>query len=90
MLVKGEPGRYPQPYITGVSMEKVAALKYNQYCDVIMGAMVSQPHDCLLNCLFRHRKRKTSKKTSKLRLTGLYEGTGTNELKKISVKFYIC
>ena len=29
-----------------------------------------QPHDCLLNCLFRRR----SKKTSKLRVTGLYAG----------------
>ena len=29
-----------------------------------------QPHDCLLNCLFRRR----SKKTSKLRTTGLCEG----------------
>ena len=29
-----------------------------------------QPHDCLLNRLFRHR----SKKTSKLRVTGLWKG----------------
>ena len=29
-----------------------------------------QPHDCLLKCLFRHR----SKKTSKLRVTGLCAG----------------
>ena len=29
-----------------------------------------QPHDCLLNCLFRCK----SKKTSKLRVTGLWEG----------------
>ena len=29
-----------------------------------------QPHDCLLNCLFRRR----SKKTSKLRVTGLFAG----------------
>ena len=29
-----------------------------------------QPHDCLLNCLFRHR----SEKTSKLRVTGLCGG----------------
>ena len=36
-----------------------------------------QPHDCLLNRLFRHR----SKKTSKLRVTGLCAGnsTGTGE-----------
>ena len=36
-----------------------------------------QPHDCLLNCLFR----RGSKKTSKLRVTGLCEGNspGTDE-----------
>ena len=43
------------------------------YSDIIMGTIngVSnhQPHDCLLNRLFRHR----SKKTSKLRVTGLCE-----------------
>ena len=32
-----------------------------------------QPHDCLLNCLFRRR----SKKTLKLRVTGLYVGEFT-------------
>ena len=34
------------------------------------GVSNHQPHDCLLNHLFRRR----SKKTSKLRVTGLYEG----------------
>ena len=34
------------------------------------GVSTHQPHDCLLNCLFSHR----SKKTSKLRVTGLCEG----------------
>ena len=34
------------------------------------GASNHQPHDCLLNLLFRH----TSKKTSKPRVTGLCEG----------------
>ena len=34
------------------------------------GVSNHQPHDCLLNDLFRHR----SKKTSKLRVTGLCEG----------------
>ena len=36
-----------------------------------------QPHDCSLNCLFRHR----SKKTSKLHITGLCVGNspGTSE-----------
>ena len=46
-----------------------------------MGAMVSQnhqPHDCLLNRLFRRR----SKKTSKLRVTGFCVGNspGTGDL----------
>ena len=42
------------------------------YNDVIMSAVVSnhQPHECLLNRLFRRR----SKNTSKLRVTGLCEG----------------
>ena len=35
------------------------------------GVSNHQPHDCLLNCLFRRR----SKKTSKLHITGLCEGT---------------
>ena len=34
------------------------------------GVSNHQPHDCLLNCLFRRR----SKKTSKLRVTGLCAG----------------
>ena len=34
------------------------------------GVSNHQPHECLLNCLFRRR----SKKTSKLRVTGLCEG----------------
>ena len=34
------------------------------------GVSNNQPHDCLLNCLFRRR----SKKTSKLCVTGLCEG----------------
>ena len=44
-------------------------------CD---GVSNHQPRDCLLNCLFRRR----SKKTSKLRVTGLGEGNspGTSEL----------
>ena len=36
-------------------------------CDVVSN---HQPHDCLLNCLFRRR----SKKTPKLRVTGLCAG----------------
>ena len=34
------------------------------------GVLNHQPHDCLLNCLFRRR----SKKTPKLRVTGICEG----------------
>ena len=50
------------------------------YSDVIMGTIASQnhqPHDCLLNRLFRRRL----KKTSKLRVTGLCAGNspGTGE-----------
>ena len=43
------------------------------------GVSNHQPHDCLLNCLFRHR----SKKTSKLRVTGLcaVNSPGTGEFK---------
>ena len=43
------------------------------YCDAIVGAMASQitkAHDCLLSRLFRRR----SKKTAKLRATGLCTG----------------
>ena len=41
------------------------------YSDVIMSTISNhQPYDCLLNCLFRHR----SKKTSKLCITSLCEG----------------
>ena len=47
---------------------------WSHYNDVIMSDMTSQntsqPHDCLLNRLFRRR----SKKTSRLRVTGLCMG----------------
>ena len=33
------------------------------------GVSIHQPHDCLLNCLFKH----SSKKTSKHRVTGLFD-----------------
>ena len=52
-------------------------VQYNMilyYDDVIMRAMAGvsnhQPHDCFFNCLFRRR----SKKTPKLRVTGLCAG----------------
>ena len=50
------------------------------YGDVIMGTISNhQPHDYLLNRLFRRR----SKKTPKLRVAGLYAGNspGTNEFR---------
>ena len=40
------------------------------YNDVIISVSNHQPHDCLINCLFRRR----SMKTSKLRVTGLFAG----------------
>ena len=51
--------------------------KLSHYNDVIMGVSDHQPHDCLLNSLFRRR----SKKTSKLHVTGLFVGNspGTGE-----------
>ena len=50
----------------------IARTSAAHYTDVRMSVGVSyhQPHDCLLNCLFRRK----SKKTSKLRVTGLCEG----------------
>ena len=50
---------------------------FPHYGDVIMGVSNHQPHDCLLNLLFRRR----SKKTSKLRVTGLcaWNSPGTGE-----------
>ena len=62
------------PLIT-VSRIGIAVLFH--YNDVIMSASIHQPHDCLLNCSFRRR----SKKTSKLRVTGLCAGnsSGTGE-----------
>ena len=61
------------------------------------GVSNHQPHDCLLNCLFSRRSKKTSKlrvtglcvgwpvnskKTSKLRVTGLCVGWPVNSLHK--------
>ena len=51
----------------------LALCEGNHYNDFIMGTIASQihqPHDCLLNRLFRRR----SNKTSKLRVTGLCAG----------------
>ena len=57
---------------------KVAALKYNQYCDVIMGAMVSQPHDCLLNSGTKKEKhqRKHQSSASLAFMRGIHRGPG--------------
>ena len=49
-----------------VIMDEFAVEVWHHYSDVIMGSN-HQPHDCSLNHSFRRR----SKKTSKLRLTGL-------------------
>ena len=53
-------------------MNYICRIEMNHDSDVIMSAMVSnhQPHDCLLNRLFRRR----SKKTSELPVTGLCVG----------------
>ena len=67
----------------GVSSERrrsscSSLFSFSHYNDVIMGVISNQqPHDCLLNRLFRRR----SKKTSKLRVTGLCAGNspGTGE-----------
>ena len=48
-------------------LSPVASQWRHNECD---GVSNHQTHDCLLNCLFRRR----SKKTSKLRVTGLCEG----------------
>ena len=61
------------------SLASLQHIHWNPYGDVIMGTIVSnqQTRDCFLNHLFRHR----SKKTSKLRVTGLCVGNspGTGE-----------
>ena len=55
-------------YIWG---QRVASEEALQWChNERDGVSNHQPHDCLLNRLFRHR----SKKTSKLRVTGLCDG----------------
>ena len=51
----------------GLSVVKILLQYCHNELDVISN---DQPHDCLPNCLFRRR----SKKTSKLRVTGLCEG----------------
>ena len=53
-------------------LTSASVLSHIHYCDVIMGAMVSQITSlhCLLNRLFRRR----SKETSKLRVTDLCAG----------------
>ena len=72
--------------VTGLAAVKIGGLAYIMYhpCGALqwsdnMRASVSnyQSHDCLLNCLFRRR----SKKTSKLRVIGLCAGNspGTGE-----------
>ena len=59
----------------GLLFSDIALQRRHNERDVVSN---HQPHDCLLNCLFRRR----SKKTSKLRVTGLCEGNwpGPGEL----------
>ena len=56
------------------SIQSISNLLWAHDNDVIMneryGVSNHQPHDCLLHCLYRHR----SKKTSKLRVSGLCAG----------------
>ena len=62
---------YPQraiPTITSVSATHSPALQWRH--NERHSVSNHQPRDCLFNCLFRRR----SKKTSKLRVTGLCEG----------------
>ena len=63
----GEPAGLPSQY------KMTLQWRHNEQDDVSN----HQPHDCLLKCLFR----RISKKTSKLRVTGLFEGNspGTGE-----------
>ena len=69
-------GRKPKPNTSNILASTFARVQCGQglrYNDVIMGAIACsnhQPHDCLLNRLFRRK----SKKTSKLRVTGLCVG----------------
>ena len=56
---------------TGGIVLWASAMDYNDmYHNEHNGVSNHLPHNCLLNCLFRRR----SKKTSKLRITGLCEG----------------
>ena len=62
------PVKYNVTYVTGIQMYYVP-LQWRQ--NGRDGVSTHQPHDCLLNRLFRRR----SKKTSKLRVTGLCVGS---------------
>ena len=60
-----------EPEMSGNQLLHVSTLRWRHNgCDSVSN---HQPHDCLLNRLFRHR----SKKTSKLRVTGLCAGNST-------------
>ena len=53
------------------SSNKIAYRQHRPYMKYgCFTCLLNQPHDCLLNCLFKRR----SKKTSKLCVTGLCEG----------------
>ena len=69
MLVKWGPGVSEESWTKCLTFPgRHFALKWRH--DQRDGVSNHQPHDCLLNRLFRHR----SKKTSKLRVTGFCEG----------------
>ena len=61
--------RYCRTFVTGLGMRQAARTLHWRHNDHD-GVSNHQPHDCLLNRLFRRR----SKKTSKLRVTGLCMG----------------
>ena len=62
--------------ITWWNFSKILARDTLQWCyKEHDGVLNHQPHNCFLNRLFSHR----SKKTSKLRVTGLYSGEFTGE-----------
>ena len=59
-----------QVFISNMYTVKPVGMCTIHYSDAILSAMVSQINDCLIDCLFRSR----SKKTSKPRVTGLCVG----------------
>ena len=72
-LVNGiliSPRNYQTQLVLCSSLDSIHKHHYNDVINERDGISNHLPHDCLLNCLFRHR----SKKASKLHITGLCEG----------------